>query len=141
MSYHYATTPWFGSPCHKCLVVALDNLVGEGKTRMSLFMPSCQVMYSLDTPSFNAGNGPISSPILTLPNSPPVCSFSLQCMTLQNPQCISCRKEQVENCCRSRPVCCFGVDSVSFWCLVLVAPKEAKQGIQRQLLISKIPVN
>lgn len=51
-----------GTPCHKCLVEALGNLIDEGKTKMSLFMPNCQVMYSLD-PFFNIGKRiPNSSP-------------------------------------------------------------------------------
>lgn len=51
-----------GSPCHKCLLAALDNLIDEGRTKMSLFMPSCQVMYSL-APFFSIKQEPNSSPI------------------------------------------------------------------------------
>ncbi|XP_048492762.1 proline-rich receptor-like protein kinase PERK15 [Beta vulgaris subsp. vulgaris] len=59
-----------GIPCHKCLVAALGNLVDEGKTKMSLFMPSCQVMYSL-APFFTIGKRtPSSSPVPTI-DSPP----------------------------------------------------------------------
>ncbi|XP_021736853.1 proline-rich receptor-like protein kinase PERK15 isoform X2 [Chenopodium quinoa] len=50
-----------GSPCHKCLLAALDNLIDEGRTKMSLFMPSCQVMYSL-APFFSIKQEPNSSP-------------------------------------------------------------------------------
>ncbi|XP_056698856.1 proline-rich receptor-like protein kinase PERK15 isoform X2 [Spinacia oleracea] len=49
-----------GNRCHQCLVAALGNLLYEGKTKMSLFMPSCQVMYSLD-PFFSIGNASNSS--------------------------------------------------------------------------------
>ncbi|KNA13430.1 hypothetical protein SOVF_117030, partial [Spinacia oleracea] len=63
-----------GIPCRQCLLAALDNLIDEGKTKMSLFMPSCQVMYSL-APFFsirNASRSTLHDPALNSPAvSPP----------------------------------------------------------------------
>ncbi|CAO2815392.1 unnamed protein product [Amaranthus hypochondriacus] len=69
-----------GTSCHECLEAALGNLLDEGKTKMSLFMPSCQVMYSL-APFFNNGTAPSSSPVSPAFDSPadaPSSKVSLQ---------------------------------------------------------------
>ena len=58
-----------GNSCLKCLEAALGNLLDEGKTKMSLFMPSCQVMYSL-APFFDNGTAPSSSPVNPALDSP-----------------------------------------------------------------------